>query len=214
MLEKINVGCGTNPTPGWLNLDNSPSVLIARSPALMTVLGATGFLSGVRLTFAKAAEAGGIRWANAKRLPVADASAEALYSSHMVEHLDPGEMRSFLAEVRRVLVPGGILRLGVPDLAIMVRDYLATHDADRFIAATLMARENPRTLRDRVSALIMGHRGHAWMYDGPSLVQLLEREGFRGVVEVPAGETTIPAPGALDLHERAGETVYVEGRRA
>lgn len=213
MLEKINVGCGTNPTPGWLNLDNSPSVLIARSPALMTVLGATGLLRGVRLTFAKAAQEGGIRWANAKRLPVADASAGALYSSHMVEHLDPEEMRSFLAEVRRVLVPGGILRLGVPDLAIMVRDYLQTHDADRFIAATLMAREHPRTLGDRLSAMIMGHRGHAWMYDGPSLVQLLQREGFRDVVEVPAGKTTIPDPGALDLHERAGETVYVEARR-
>lgn len=214
MHEKINVGCGTNPTPGWLNLDNSPSVLLARVPALMNALGATGLLSGFRLTFAKAAQAGGIRWADAKHLPVADASAEVLYSSHMVEHLDPPEMRLFLAEVRRVLVPGGILRLGVPDLAILVRDYLTTRDADSFIAATLMAREKSRSVRDRLIAIVMGHRGHAWLYDGPSLVRLLEAEGFRDVVEVPAGETTIPAPGALDLHERAGETVYVEARRA
>ena len=214
MLEKINVGCGTNPTPGWLNLDNSSSVLVAQVPALMNVLGATGLLSGFRLTFAKAAQAGGIRWANAKRLPVADASAEALYSSHMVEHLDPADMRLFLAEVQRVLVSGGILRLGVPDLAILVRNSLSNHDADRFVADTLMAREPSRSLRDRLIAIVMGHRGHAWMYDGPSLIHLLEAEGFRDVVEVPAGKTTIPAPGALDLHERAGETVYVEARKA
>lgn len=214
MLQKINVGCGTSPTPGWLNLDNSPSVLVARSSALMNALEATGLLRGLRLDFAKAAQAGGIRWANAMHLPVADASAEALYSSHMVEHLDPPEMRRFLAEVRRVLIPGGVLRLGVPDLAILVRDYLTTHDADRFIAATLMAREGSRSLPDRVSALVLGHRGHAWMYDGPSLIKLLQEEGFRDVAEVPAGQTRIPAPGALDLQERSGETVYVEARRA
>jgi predicted SAM-dependent methyltransferase len=214
MLEKINVGCGTNPTPGWLNLDNSPSVLIAQAPALMKVLGATGLLGDFRLTFAKAAQAGGIRWANATRLPVADASAEVVYSSHMVEHLDPADMRLFLGEVRRVLVSGGILRLGVPDLAFLVRQYLSDHDADKFVAATLLAREPSRSLRDRLVAIVMGHRGHAWMYDGPSLIHLLEAEGFRDVVEVPAGETTIPAPGALDLHERVGETVYVEARKA
>ncbi len=214
MLQKINVGCGTNPTPGWLNLDNSPSVLLGSVPALTTVLGATGLLRGFRLKFATEARANGIRWANARHLPVADASTEAVYSSHMVEHLDPPEMRRFLTEVRRILVPGGVLRLGVPDLAILVRDYLTTRDADGFIKATLLAREPSRSLRDRLTALVMGHRGHAWMYDGRSLAQLLTAEGFRDATEVPAGQTTITSPGALDLHERAGETVYVEARRA
>ena len=29
---RINVGCGSTPTPGWENFDNSPSVLLARVP--------------------------------------------------------------------------------------------------------------------------------------------------------------------------------------
>jgi SAM-dependent methyltransferase len=172
-------------------------VLLGRVPALVNVLGATGVLRGMRFDFAKAAQAGGIRWANARHLPVADASAEAIYSSHMLEHLDQAEARRFLAEARRALVPGGILRLGVPDLAVLVREYLAHHDANRFIHRTLMAQEQTRSLRGRLSFLIMGHRGHAWMYDGPSLIQLLTAEGFCDAAEVPAGETTIPDPGPM-----------------
>ena len=214
MHQKINVGCGTNPTPGWLNLDNSPSVLLGRVPAVMTLLAATGVLRGMRLDFAKAAQAGGVRWANARHLPVADASTEVIYSSHMLEHLEPSEARRFLAEVRRVLIPGGILRLGVPDLALMVRGYAEDKDANRFIHGTLLAQPQPRSLRDRLGFLINGHRGHAWMYDGPSLIQLLTEEGFADVAEVRAGETKIPDPGALDLREREDETVYVEGRKA
>jgi predicted SAM-dependent methyltransferase len=38
----------------------------------------------------------------------------------MIEHLDRREARSFLAEARRVLRPGGVLRLAAPDLSRLV----------------------------------------------------------------------------------------------
>ena len=40
-------------------------------------------------------------------------SADVLYSSHMIEHLNQTEMRLFLKEARRCLVSGGIIRLVV-----------------------------------------------------------------------------------------------------
>jgi hypothetical protein len=51
------------------------------------------------------------------------------------------------------------------------------------------------------------------MYDGPSLVRLLNGEGFFGARIVPPGVTGIADPGALDLRERADESVYVEARK-
>lgn len=50
---------------------------------------------------------------------------EALYSSHVVEHLDyTGELLTTLKEWNRVLKPGGKIYISVPDLEILARLYL------------------------------------------------------------------------------------------
>ena len=46
------------------------------------------------------------------------------YSSHTLEHFDKADGRSFLSECHRVLRPGGIIRIVVPDLHVIVVDYL------------------------------------------------------------------------------------------
>jgi hypothetical protein len=48
------------------------------------------------------------------------------------------------------------------------------------------------------------------MYDGHSLCRLLNKHGFVNAAVISPGETRIPNPGALDLYERASESVYVE----
>jgi predicted SAM-dependent methyltransferase len=64
------------------------------------------------------ARARNVRFANATgRIPCADDSAAAVYGSYMIEHLDRAEARAFLGEVRRILRPGGVLRIAAPDLA-------------------------------------------------------------------------------------------------
>jgi hypothetical protein len=52
------------------------------------------------------------------------------------------------------------------------------------------------------------------MYAASSLIRLLERHGFGDARELPAGQTTIPDPGPLDLREREEESVYVEAEAA
>jgi predicted SAM-dependent methyltransferase len=49
-------------------------------------------------------------------LPVADASVQAVYSAHNLEHLTPWDVPVALAEFRRVLAPGGFVMIAVPDL--------------------------------------------------------------------------------------------------
>jgi SAM-dependent methyltransferase len=63
------------------------------------------------------------------RLPFADGSADAVYHSHVLEHLERGQAAAFLAECRRVLKPGGVLRIAVPDLEGICRRYLRELDA-------------------------------------------------------------------------------------
>lgn len=207
---RVNIGCGATPTPGWVNLDNSWTVRLSRAPRWLRAR----LLGPEQLAFSEAAARGGVRHASALRLPFAAGSVEVAYASHMFEHLDRGEARAFLAELRRVLAPGGLVRLAVPDLRRLVDEYQRTGDADRLLAASYLAQERPRGLAGTLRLLLVGPRHHAWMYDEPSLVRLLGAEGFVDARAVPPGQTGIREPGALDLREREDESIYVEARRS
>ena len=90
----VNLGCGAVFHPAWVNLDSLPV-----GP-------------GVR------------RWDLRRGLPFEDASVEACYASHVIEHLPSQAAGPLLEECRRVLRPRGTLRLVVPDLEEVTRAYL------------------------------------------------------------------------------------------
>ncbi len=96
----LNLGCGRRFHPDWTNLDLHPC-----DPAVKA-------------------------WNVNLPLPFADQSFDAVYHSHLLEHLRPNEALSFLRECRRVLTPGGIIRIAVPNLETIAQLYLETiHDA-------------------------------------------------------------------------------------
>lgn len=94
----LNIGCGTSCHPDWVNLD-----LVAQTPEVVAH----------DLT---------------KGLPFPDGSADACYSSHVLEHLRAEEADAFLAEQFRVLKTGGVIRVVVPDLEVISRLYLSYLD--------------------------------------------------------------------------------------
>lgn len=57
-------------------------------------------------------------------LPFEDESFDAVYSSDLLEHLHRRFVRTFLRECWRVLLPGGLIRIGIPDLEAAARCYL------------------------------------------------------------------------------------------
>jgi len=212
---RINVGCGSSPTHGWLNFDGSPSVRLANRPLLTRLLDSLRLLRDENKRFIAFCRGSDIRWANAARsLPVPTESVNVLYSSHMLEHLDKREAMEFLMEARRVLKHEGIIRLAVPDLRRMIADYETDGDADRLVSRTQLAHTRPQTLLQKLRWLFVADRSHhRWMYDANSLALLLAKVGFSHVVVQPAGGTMIPNPGDLNLREREEESLYVEAQR-
>jgi predicted SAM-dependent methyltransferase len=200
---RVNLGCGPSPTPGWVNIDNSLTVRLARIPAISALIGRKSFVEAVRRSQ--------VRYGTALHTGLPAGSADVIYSSHMLEHLDRHEARRFLAEARRLLRPGGILRLAVPDLRMIAERYARDGDADRFMTALGIELDKPAGLVARLRfAFLTGFRHHHWMYDAASLERLLASEGFGGIVRLEPGETTITDPGALDLREREDESLYLE----
>src|SRR5262249_36260302 len=131
----------------------------------------------------------------------------------MIEHLDRDEAWRFVEECRRVMRPGGVLRLAVPDLARLARLYANDGDAEAFMARLQVDLDRPRGLLARLSRLLTGGRGHHWMYGGVWLVRMLGDAGFAEAEILSAGRTRIADPGRLDLAERADDSVYVEAVR-
>ena len=101
-LRLLNVGCGTSFHASWTNID-----LVATSPEVI----AHDLREG---------------------LPFPDATFDAVYSSHVLEHVPETEGRRLLREMARVTRTGGIVRVVVPDLEGIVRAYLdAVERVDR-----------------------------------------------------------------------------------
>ncbi len=94
----LNLGCGRQAHPEWVNID-----LEATSPEV-------------------------IEHDVTKGIPFEEDSFEAVYHSHILEHLKPKDGNALLSECFRVLRPGGVLRVVVPDLERIARLYLRTHD--------------------------------------------------------------------------------------
>ncbi|MFZ0964137.1 MAG: methyltransferase domain-containing protein [Terriglobia bacterium] len=214
MLNRANIGCGDTPTEGWWNFDNSLSIRLARPKLIMEVLNFVRLASDKSLRLAGIARAKGIRWANAcKRIPLPNESLDGVYSCHVLEHLDLSEAELFLSEIHRVLRPGGIIRLVLPDLRRRAEKYMADGDADAFMESLNMREYSVRSLRATLRMLILGDKEHIWMYDSQSLVRLLQRARFVDAREMAPGETMIPEPAPLNLREREEESIYVEARR-
>ena len=57
-------------------------------------------------------------------IPFEDNRFDLVYHSHVLEHFSKEEGDTFISECLRVLKPGGTLRIAVPDLERIAKEYL------------------------------------------------------------------------------------------
>ncbi len=67
----------------------------------------------------------------AEKLPFGDGCVDWVYAEHLIEHVPPLVAISWLTEVRRILTPGGLLRITTPDLSKYAQGYVT---GDSFFA--------------------------------------------------------------------------------
>ncbi|MGA3309580.1 MAG: methyltransferase domain-containing protein [Xanthobacteraceae bacterium] len=185
----VQYGCGVCAPEAWVNFDASPRLRLERLPVLGGIVRATvGKLFPVTVRFGDIV----------KGLPLRDSSAAAIYCSHVLEHLARDEITIALRNTLRILVPGGIFRLVVPDLHWRVCRYLAAAEANDPRAADelidgcyLGVRRGPKAFID-IAKGIWGRSRHLWMYDFASLKLLLEDAGFVAIRRCDHGDSADP----------------------
>lgn len=184
MALLVNVGCGKHGKSGWVNVD------CEAAPGVTCVYDCR------------------------RRIPLAAECARAIFTEHLMEHLDyEEEAPVFLDDCRRVLEPGGVLRIVVPD----GRRYLLAYAGGGMAAlrdfSPLIGEDSGfRTAMEVVNAHFRQGGQHRFSYDFETLCDLLLRCGFDDVRECAYGESRLPEL-AIDEESRASESLYVEAVR-
>jgi predicted SAM-dependent methyltransferase len=186
----VNVGAGARGRPGWVNLDAS------RSRGITAVV-------DVRTT-----------------LPFPDGSVRGLFTEHFLEHLDYAEEAPrFLAECWRVLAPGGVARVIVPDAG----RYLRAYGEPGWTALAVLRGLGPdqtdpwlggryNTKLELINAIFRQRGEHKYAYDAETLMRTLRAAGFADVREQRFSVSALPEL-AIDSADRASESLFVEGLR-
>lgn len=184
----VNVGCGSLPIPGWVNVDliNAPDILY---------------------------------WDCRRSLPFDDNSVRFIFAEHVFEHLDhPIETSRFLAECLRVLQPGGLVRLVVPDAGRYLKLYSDEGWQELADIRPLIKTENGYkdrwldthylTKMEMMNAIFRQHGEHKYAYDAETLMLRTTQAGFsRSVLQSYGQSLHGPVP---DRADRGPESLYVE----
>jgi hypothetical protein len=195
---KLHLGCFDRPIEGWLNTDVTPHIWVARVPLLAEVLGRAGRLTPERLEQHRAGVFRQVRYLDvSRRFPLADRSVRAIFSSHMLEHLSYDVARHCLRESWRLLAPGGVVRVVVPDLDNMIERYDPDR-ADGWVYSMFEARQK----QDR--------NRHRWMYNERSLAAVLRDVGFQVVDRCDFGQGRCPD---LDRIDNRPGSLFMEAQR-
>lgn len=148
-MRSLEIGPGDDPVnPGWDRLDVQPA------PGVTIVA----------------------RWGEGK-LPIGDNTYELVYASHVLEHIAWFNTLPALKEICRILKPGGVLEVWVPDFAKIVDSYHAGRCGDNW------RKRNPRGspwrwLNGRIFACGPEPNWHRAVFDSESLAARLEDAGF------------------------------------
>ena len=146
----VNVGCGPQVLPGFLNLD-----LRAATPGI-------------------------VEWDSRRSLPLAGEAARGIRAEQFVEHLETREeLPAFLRDCHRALAPGGVLRVIVPDAKRYLEAYCRGDlSGYRELEVPDPFPEDLPTRMDVINHVFHQWHEHRWAYDFETLAHRLTAAGF------------------------------------
>ncbi len=140
-------------------------------------------------------------------LPFPNNSCEIVYSEHFLEHIDyPEPVTSLVRECFRVLQPGGVFSLAVPDIELVLRSYVNGGTPEYYEAQRRWAPSWYTTHMEHINYNFRQDGEHRFAYDVETMTKLLQNAGFAGI----ARREFDPA---LDSTDRIVGSLYMKARK-
>lgn len=199
----LNLGCGTRTSEFCVNIDFSMYMILRQNAWALPLVGP--IIGSHRVERIKSMRGTMVRQNLKNGIPFPNDYADAAYHSHVMEHIPREAVPGFQKEIFRVLKPGGIQRVCLPDLEQLVQDYnrsLATdnmtseasrrHDASVAAILEQCVRDMPGGASGRTGVRVWGEklllgdaraRGetHRWMWDRVNVRAVLSDAGFTDI---------------------------------
>ncbi len=177
-LRRLHWGCGGSARPGWINSD------IKSGP-------------GIDLSV-------DIR----EGLPLPDSSLDYAVSVHALQEIHLRDLIRVLSELRRVLIPGGVLRLVLPDLLKGVRAY-ENDERDYF----LVPDEDAQSLGAKLVVQLLWYGYSRTLFTPEFVAELLFKAGFARVDYCGYRQTASPFGDITTFDNRERESLFVEATK-
>ena len=174
---RLNWGCGEHTAPGWINSDRKSGPNIDLEADIL------------------------------RGLPLDDESIDYAVSIHALPELALPDIQPTLTELYRVLKPGGVLRLGLPDLGKGIRAYLRRED-DYFTVDDEIQSAGGRFI---VHMLWYGYTRTLFTFDFAA--ELLGKAGFVEIAQCEIGRTASAFGAITELDNRPRESFFIEGTK-
>jgi predicted SAM-dependent methyltransferase len=172
----LNVGCGPFPKENFINLEYTWAPNIDICWNIVT-----------------------------KPYPLKDQSLEGIFTEHCLEHIPFESCVANLKEFYRLLRPGGIARIVVPDGEIYC-DLYNRRKSDKSI--NMPYGEQEATGMISINRIFRGN-DHLFIYDYETMRLLLEKAGFKNIEKQRFRKGADPRL-LIDRKEREVESLYVE----
>lgn len=177
-VRRLNWGCGTQPEPGWINSDRKQA-------------------PGVEISC-------DIR----EGLPLAEGEIDYAVSIHALPEVPYPDLVPVLTELRRVLKPGGTLRLGLPNMEHAFDAY-RRGESDWF----LIPDDEMSSLGGKLITQLIWYGYSRTLFVPQFAEELLRKAGFAQIHHCASGETASPYPDIVALDDRPLESFFVEAVR-
>jgi predicted SAM-dependent methyltransferase len=152
--------------------------------------------------------------------PLPAATFKYVFGEHVIEHISERQGLQLLAEIYRILRPGGVLRMTTPDLQKIIAIYqdhnpvVSREDYARFLDNMTGKRH------DRGCQIFNDYMhlwGHLYVYDEEDLVAKMRQVGFQNVVRLPPGQSAHEVLRGIEHHGLAwqndAEAMCLEGTK-